>query len=379
MTKINIKAIFKGKKFKESQTVDIPKVEKEILDVPKVVFEDLELQITVGQWLGVLSSQQSFGNSGLTIYTHLSAEELMKKVNIPAEKFEEIVTKFGLLLKLVGVDNAETCTLDQFDKDNFSFNCHFNNRSDDAKISLRWGCMMDSSPAFNIDCLTENRTYNYYEEYQDEPTRIKLQHYTIKNPENGNSCYRYLSPYRIYFTVTNGEYSFSIEIERPESIKVDFFSDYVFRLENEEQLQQYLLGLTFPLEINEVYKRICEISTSSVNDYPCFKIEVKRKLDEENNKTTDMVSLNHGQLKTFIITKGGRTITIDSDGNWSFDSPKLIISQSDKGNINYSLNSIPSDELLTAPSPFEQYSEVSQEVEQVRKLTKTMLNGKEEN
>lgn len=90
-----------------------------------------------------------------------------------------------------------------------------------------------------------------------------------------------------------------------------------------------------------------------------------------------MISLNHGQLKKFIITKGGRTITIDSDGNWSYDSPKLIISQCDKGNINYSLNSIPSDELLTASSPFEQYSEVSKEVEQVRKLAKTMLKGKE--
>lgn len=374
---MNIKDIFKGKKSKESQTLDIPKVEKEALDVPKVVFEDLELQVTIGQWLGILSSQQGFGNSSFTIYTHLSAEELMKKINIPAEKFEEIVIKFGLLLKIAGIENTETCTLNQFDKDNFSFNCHFNNSGNDANISLRWGDMIDFGPEFTINYQNESKTYDYWAESEEKPTRLKLQHYTIKNPENENSCYRYLSPYTSYFTLTNGEYSFSIEIKRPESIKVDVFSDYVFRLENEEQLQQYLLGLTFPLEINEVYKKICEISTSSVNEYPSFKIEVKRKLDEKNNKTTDMISLNHGQLKKFIITKGGRTITIDSDGNWSYDSPKLIISQSDKGNINYSLNSIPSDELLTASSPFEQYSEVSQEVEQVRKLTKTMLKGKE--
>lgn len=54
-----------------------------------------------------------------------------------------------------------------------------------------------------------------------------------------------------------------------------------------------------------------------------------------------MISLNYGQLKKFIITKGESTITIDSDGNCSYDSSKLIISESDKGNINYSLNSIP--------------------------------------
>ena len=367
---MNIKDIFKGKKSKENQTLDIPKVEKEALAVPKVIFEDLELQVTIGQWLGILPSQQGFGNSGFTIYTHLSAKKLMKKVNTPAKKFEEIVTKFGLLLKITGIENTETCTLNQFDKDNFSFNCHFNNSGNDANISLRWGDMIDFGPEFTINYQNESKTYDYWAESEEKPTRLKLQHYTIKNPENENSCYRYLSPYTAYFTLTNGEYSLSIEIKRPESIKVDVFSNYVFRLEDEKQLQQYLLGLTFPLEINEVYKKICEISTSSLNEYPSFKIEVKRKL---NNKTTDMISLNHGQLQNFIITKGGRTITIDSYGNWSYDSPKLIISQSDKGNINYSLKSIPSDELLAASSPFEQYSEVSQEIEQVRKLTKTML------
>lgn len=372
---MNIKDIFKGKKAKENQTLDISKGEKEALDVPTVIFEDLELQVTIGQWLGILSSQQGFENSDFTIYTHLSAEELMKKVNIPAEKFEKIVTKFGLLLKIVGIENTETCILNQFDKDNFSFNCHFNNSGNDANISLRWGDMMDFNPEFTINYQNESKTYDYLAEAEEKIARLKLQHYTVKNPENGNSCYRYLSPYTADFTLTNGEYSFSIEIKRPESIKVDVFSDYVFRLKDEKQLQQYLLGLIFPLEINEVYKKVCEISTSLINEYPSFKIEVERKLNEKNNKTTDMISLNYGQLKNFIITKSGRTITIDSYGNWSYDSPKLIISQSDKGNINYSLNSISSDELLTAASPFEQYSEVIQEIEQVRKLTKTMLKG----
>lgn len=252
---MKIKDIFKGKKTKENQTLDMTKVEKEALDVPNVVFEDLELQITIGQWLGVLSSQQGFGNSGFTIYTHLSAEELMKKVNIPTEKFEEIVTKFGLLLKLAGVDNAETCTLNQFDKDNFSFNCHFNNRSNDTNISLRWGDMIDFSPELTINYQNESKTYDYYAEFGERPTRLELQHYTIKNPENGNSFHRCLSPYTAYFTLRNVEYNFSMEVKKPESIKVDAFSDYVFELENEEQLQQYLSGLTFPLEINEVYKK----------------------------------------------------------------------------------------------------------------------------
>lgn len=51
---------------------------------------------------------------------------------------------------------------------------------------------------------------------------------------------------------------------------------------------------------------------------------------------------------------------------------KFIINQSYKDNINYSLNSITSDELLTTSPPFEQYSEVSQELEQIKKLTKKL-------
>lgn len=372
---MNIKNIFgrKNTKDKGNKLANIPKSEIELSDVPNVVFEDFELQVTIGQWLGILSSQQSFGTSGITIYTHLSAGELMKKVNIPTQKIEEIVTKFGLLLKLAGIDNAETCILSQFDKDNFSFNCHFNNSGNDAKISLRWGSMMDYGPQFIIDYPNENKTYDYHEEYNGEPIRLELQSYTIKNSENGSSCYRYLSPYKVYFNLKNGEYCFLIEIDRPKSIKVDVFSNYVFRLKNEEQLQQYLLGLTFPLKIDEVYNKICEISTNCVEEYPNFEIRVERKIDKKNNKKTDLISLKHGQFNQFIITKNGITISIDNNGNWSYDSQKFIISQNNNGNINYSLNSMSSDELFNVATPFEHYNEVSQEVEKVRKLTKDII------
>ena len=373
---MNIKNIFGVSK--EKGLLAVPIVEKEALDVPKVVIEDLELKVTIGQWLGLLYSQKGFGKSGFMLYTHLSAEELMKKVNIPDEKMQEIVTKFGFLLKLAGIENAETCTLDQFDKDNYSFNCHFSNSDDDAKITLRWAEIIDLGMEITINYQNESKTYDYYWlESEEKQTRLELQRYTIKNPENENSCYRYLSPHNVYFLLSNGEYSFSLEIERPKNIEFDVSSNNKFRLENEEQLQQYLLGLTFPLEINEVFKKVCEISTNSIEEYPIFKIEVKRKSDEKNDKTTDIVFLNHGQLKKFAITKGGKTISINNDGSWSYDSEKLIVSQSDKGNINYSLNSLPSDELLNVSNPFEQYSEVSQEVEQVRKLTKIMLKNEE--
>lgn len=350
---MNIKNIFKEKNVTENKSADNLKTEIAPLDVPKVVFEDLELQVTLGQWLGVLSSQEDFETS---------------------EKSEKIVTKFGQILKLVGIDNAETCTLNQFDRDNFSFNCHFNNSGNDANISLKWGNIIDFGPEFIIDYQNENKTYEYYKGNEEKPTRLNLQHYTIKNVEDGNSFVRFLSPYEASFTLQNGEYSFSINIVKPESIKADSLSGYTFKIRNEEELQQYLLGLSFPFEINEVYKKICEISIDSISEYPSFRLRTIKRLDKKTNKTTDMISLSHGQLEKIVMTKNEKTIAIDSNGNWSYDSSKLSVSQSDKGAVNYSLNSI-SEELLKGAIPFEQYTAVNQEVEQVRKIVKTMLSG----
>ena len=356
---MNIKNVLKEKNFNNRQTLNILKDKKEILDVPKVIFKDSELQFTIGQWLGILSSQKNWVNSHFAIYKYLKAK-----------KFREIEKKFGLLLKMTGIENTETCILSQFNKNNFSFNCHFNNSDNDANISLRWGDMIDFNSELIINYQNECKTYDYWTEYGENTTRLKLQDYTIKNPENENSCYRYLSTYKIYFTLTNGKYSFLIEIERPESIKADIFGDYdyVFRLENEDQLQQYLLGLTFPLEIDEVYKKICEISTNSVDKYPNFKIEIKRKIDKKKDKTTDMIYLEHGQLKKFIITKNGKTIEFDESVNLSYNSHNLYVNQDHKDATNNSLNSISGDELTSF--------ELRQEIEQVKKLAKNMFKTK---
>ncbi len=360
---MNTKHIFKTKKNKfESiskiepkgkENVSVISAHQEIKDVPKVIFKNEQLQFLVGQWLGISSSQE--------------------KVNIT-----EIVKKFGFLLKLVGIDSNEICVLDQLDEHNFSFYCRFIHHNNTAKISLEWGNFLDFGPEFTIDYLNESKTYEYFAQYEEKPIIFYLQHYTIKNSENKNSCYRYLSPYSVYFELTNGEYIFCIDIKRQKNDKSDKLSDNdTFKLDHENELQRYLLGLTFPLDINKVYKKICEISTSKVEEYPSFEIKVQKKPDlnndiEDDMKTTDKLSLSYGQLKELVVTKGNKKIAIDRDGNWSYNSPKLFISQDNKGSINYTLNSINNEKLLSEFNPYKHYCEVIQEVEQVSKLAKTM-------
>ena len=366
---MKFKDLFKVKKEKK----DNLKNDQEVLDVPKVEFANLELQGTIGQWLGVLSSRQSVGNSFFSVSTHLSVEELIKKVNISEKQWKEVETKFAILLKLAGIPSTETCILGNLNKDDGTFECVFKNSEEDANIAIRWGDMLDYWPELTISYQNESKTYDYFEETKDNPMQLRLNHYKIKNPTNGNSCYRYLSEYTSYFTLKSGEYSLKIEIKRPESVNTYEVSNYTFRLENEEELQKYLLNLTFPLDINEVYKKIREISVSAVEEYPSFKLKVTKELDEKNIKITDMMILKDGQLENFIMTKEGKTIEIDSVGNWTYNSQELNVSQNDKGNVSYMVNLVSKEELGSLIEPLEQYNEVSQEVEQVRKLTQTMI------
>lgn len=343
---MSIKNIFKSKKkINEKKVLKISGHEYDLSDVPEVLFEDFDLQLMIGQWLGI------------------------------TKKNDEIASIFGLFLKLVGVQNSEICILNQYDKANFSFNCHFSKNGDDAKISLRYRAFTDSPAVFNIDYQNENRDYVYDNLFYNKLIKFNLQNYTIKNPENGNSCYRFLSPFKAHFTLTNGDDELFIVIDKPESMEFDAVDDsnYVFRLENEEQLLQYLLGLKFPIKINELYSKICEISINRVEKYPKFGIEVNKKIDEKNSKTTDLIELKHGKINQFMITKNGKFISIDNEGNWSYNSSKFIISQNNTGNINYCFNSVFKDELLNSSILSEEYDNASQDVENVKKLAKNLF------
>lgn len=370
---MNIKDLFNRKK-------NVEEVQEEVVainnpDVPTVVFQDIELQTTIGQWLGLLSSSKGYGNSSFSVYTHLDADELLRSRSIPKRIYDEINEKFGTLLKFAGIDKDETCIISDFDKQDFSFNCHLNNSDEDCKISLRWGDFFESGPEFTMNRGNESRTYDYVAESEDTPIGLSLQHWTIKNPENGNSCFRYYSPYSIGFSLSNDNYTLSIDISRPDNNKPVDYNDN-FKLKNEEELTQYLLGLSFSLKIDEVYKKICEISVvDSVKDFPNFKVAVEKKEKEKRSEITDRISLNHGQLRDFIITKDGRKIIIDSDGNWSFESPRLNVSQNADGLIHFSLNAIQSSELNSTISPMEQFNKTKKEVDGVKVFVKTILNN----
>lgn len=344
------------------------------LDVPKVIFKDINLEVTIGQWLGIFSSLVGRGNSEFKIYTHLAAEELMEFLRPSSSDLDTVALKFGALLKSIGVDSSETCVLGNFDKDKFAFKCHFANSNEDVSMKASWGDGIDFGPELTIESEKASKTYDYISEYKERPASLHLQHSTIKNPDNDSSCYRFMSPYSLSLSLSNGSHNLELNISRPNYNVDDPRRDEDFVLKNEDELRQYLLGLSFPINIGEVYKDICRISIDSVRSFPKFKLIVKEKTDKDKEKITDMVSLSYGNLEKFVMTKDGRTIGLDGDDNWSYGLGNLSLSQQD-GAVSYSLSAVPQKEFLAVASPFEQLDKANKEVNQAKVYVKSILGN----
>ena len=350
---------------------DLFKKKNTVLKPQNIVFNDVNLEVTVGQWLGLLSNTKVNNEGSIQIYTHLSAEELRNKTNISNEKFNEINRTFRELLTKVGIDSNEICILDKFDKENFSFNCHLKNENKDAKISLRWGDFIDFLPEFVIELDNRKKVYEYSEPYEDRDYKFQLQCEDDKNVENENSYHRFYSPYSVPITITNDNYKFELNVANEEDLNVDLISRYVFELNNEEKLKEYLLGLSLPIKIDEVYKKICEISLDSIEKYPAFSIKVTQKIDKENSKVTDKIVLKYGKLEEFKITRNGKTIYIDKNNCWRYDNNKIYASENENGDINFEAKGMSKEEILKLNID-EQIKLIDDDIEQVKKLSKTL-------
>lgn len=340
------------------------------LEPQNIVFNDVNLQVTIGQWLGQLSNTKVSNSIGVKVYTHLNAEELRKRTQIPKEKFNEINKTFRKLLTIAGIDGNEICVLDDYDEKKFSFNCHLEKANKDAKISLRWGDFLNFLPEFIIEYDNKKKVYEYIKSCDDDSYKFELQTYTTTITENGNTYYRFYCAYFAPITVENENYKLELYVHNDEKIDLDFINNYTFKLNNEEKIKEYLLGLKFPAKIDEVYKTIYDISLNSIKKYPKFSIKVTKKIDENNSKITDEIVLNHGKLENFIITRNGKTISIDKNNCWQYESDKMYANENEKGNMNFGTKEMSKEEISNL-NINEQIKLINNDIEKVKKLSKT--------
>ena len=331
-------------------------------NVPRVEFEDYISQIIIGQWLRILPNRKEYSCSEGSLITHLSADELIHLKGIYDNDLEHIKYAFGKLLIDAGIASDEVCFVTVFDKDNLTFKLNVGSK-ESYDVRLRWGDFFDFYPEFEMKGKNFSKTYVLSE--TEDASKLRLDKYSLTADSNVRVG-RYLSFFNAYFDWQNGDKFLSIDIG---NLRPNVGS--IFYLENEDALMQYLLSLSSPIDIVEVFKKVRELSLGD-DLLKYSKILIKVFKSEENKEIeTDVIEICYGKVRQIKKTQDNKTISFDENGNWTFENPSLSVVKGD-GKIKISMDSSSSDELVGI-SPLESYNKAGEEVEKVQKLVRDIF------
>lgn len=223
----------------------------------------------------------------------------------------------GLVLLRLGFEPEDSIVLSNYDKNNCSLDCVVN---DDIFYKIR----IDRCSS-EIIMNTFNNEYGYVceeQSFSEIGMRISLGRYVIKFP-NGINFTRYLSRDDMKFKFEFDNYILELELEKPKELELPLFVDGIYakyRLDNEEDLVEYMVGLGTNIDIVEIYKKLCESYIGDISKYPKFILKKSKKMDS-GFKVTDIIILKDGELEQFGMTEYDRTVFLDKDDNWSYEMP----------------------------------------------------------
>lgn len=210
----------------------------------KVTFSSKKLQRTIGNWLGILKDEKF----------------------ISQKKLDKVDKIFGTLLESIGI--KDDCILSNFNKEDFTCFVFGSENISCLNMSLRW------TDGFNFNSQLyvsmENKSYVYDLDNFSKANNISLvlRSYRITNPETGTIIERYISEYFYSMTVTNKDKRVTIKVEKKTQ---PYTGD--FRLNNEDDFDNYLLSLTYPISIDDIYQRLYMLCLSSGITNPDIRIE----------------------------------------------------------------------------------------------------------
>ena len=331
-------------------------------NVPRVEFEDYISQLIIGQWLRILPNTKEYRSSVGSLITHLGVDELIHLRDVDDNDLEKIKYTFGKLLADTGIASDELCFVSAFDKENLTFKLNVGNK-ESYDVKLRWGDFFDFFPEFEIKGKDACKTYILSDNDKDLKLRLDRYSLTVNNNTRVGRC---LSPSAAYFGWQSDDKFLSIRIEDS-----GFDVNRIFYLGNEEALMQYLLSLSSPIDIVEVFKKVRELSLGDdLSKYSNILIKVF-KSEENKEIETDVIEICYGKVRQIKKTQDNKTISFDENDNWTFENPSLSIKKGD-GKIKMSIASSSSYELLSI-SPLESYNKAGEEVEKVQKLVRDIF------
>ena len=321
----------------------LSKIKKNHQDKSDIIFENEKLEIVIGQWLGVIP--YPWTNVKLTQNIH--------------EKIKEMV--LDILIK-VGNSSFKKCVINYLEPNIITFLCD----GKVLKMIFKTKNFESNYAELDVLCDNENKTYIYKNDGGE--VDLSLQNYTIYNLDNGNRYYRYLSFYSSYFILENQDMALSVTIDRSTE-DYSHFSFQPHHLDHEEDIEKYLLSLSFPIDMIDFSLKMEELLGKSIFKYPKIELELVHKNENVKREIIDGFLFHFGELITSVITRNGASVIIDSNGNWTYETNKFIIKQK-AGSSSYSVEI--SEQEMPLFVDEEQYYMASSDVDEVKKLIRKL-------
>ena len=249
------------------------------------------------------------------------------------------------------------------------------------RLGFDYSRSFSRTPRLIVTYPNKNIEMTYEIDYELVKNKLQIALYLVSCKHQYSSGIQFLRNYNwedAEYIISKGENQFVLKVDKPYDLENT--EEYYYRLHNEGELANYLSHLEFPIEIGEVYKKICEISLGNVSDYPFVSL-----CAISNGLETDTLDIEEGEWQIFKKTKGGKTVVICQNGTWAYKSRNDDAS----GNkatiftINYEKNGIRCDIHAKTDSELDNYidnlasnnvSTAREEVEDTKKLIKQIFN-----
>lgn len=296
---------------------------KNIVEVPGIIIDDYELIGILGYWMGLISyddfEKMKFYKGNANI----------KKILIKKYDINSICNSFRDLLSYTGIPSNEICSISQYNRNSQSFNCHLVNTNEDIRVSFSFGSL-EYMPELVVQNQNVKYIYQFYKSTKERAAFLKKYYFFVYNIVNDNISFS-----QSYFSNSfsckriQGAYQLSINISNPDPNSCDLLSDYIYSIKEEEEFKKYLMGLTYPFDVKEIYRYICDrclqCSFAGPIGFPKIDIEVQKVFDSFNSILLDKIMVSYGKLVQYTRTSDNKTITFDGDDNWSYSSPTIIV------------------------------------------------------
>lgn len=338
-----------------------------MIDNPIVIFDNDNVEKMISYWLEIDGD-----------YTNTYLEIILGKLGFG---FDDKVYVYGYTKNcdlLFRVNDYEEYRINMSSKDNIPVVSFIKD-----EVSDEYLCIVDKYGRFEVELKLLGYKDNEFmveekEEIKEDVSKVNDVQVIEDEEEKHLDPFEEMSSSRGYlnYRVVNGLYVIELNFSKYE---------LYYGILNRQKVFEYLSTLSFPVSIFDVYKKICEIAQiTDINKFSLFDLRIlKWTLNEElggDYEITDLITLSDGELIELMVTRNGKQIYSNQEGNWSCDMDKSLVEFTTIKNYNsISFNTkvkFKNEDIIDEEVANEDVMNAKIEVAKVKKLAKDTFTKK---